>query len=615
MVLQRSGSVGNVPSFRRANVPKPIRTNTTPAFMPRIALEGGPEPVAPTASTSTSAHASPNDGSLIKSSPGGTASSTKADSASALAPTPERKGSSSATTPADDAETSAGGSSSSKKVHSRNSKPQPPLPDTSPYQSPTFPSLLAPIMGEALAEQPSRPPRQPKPQINPGATRTPGGVPVIPAAPTIATMVANALHRQSTISNATSFLPSSSGPTPAILSIPLPSASEIPQPSMQSPDSSEGRNSTAMDLPFSPNFLMPFAAREGQTRVDSAMLLGGSMRVDSATLPTEFPVHSPPNTGNQFGLERHSHVRTGTLPGSRSPRSAASAPGDMTSGHRSPQPSTSPSPSPRPPLSSQLPGVVINRTSKAERRSVSASNVQALVMQANRLAAGHFALAESIAEAVPQTPMDDINMSEENASGEGEIMMFLDVREDSKGKGKAPMIEEEEEPVSPAPPQPESRPQQQVAGSAGVSRNGSRKGSVRSPPQIVIPLQYNSSGSAASPSPRTPHTGSSVATAASGRHEPVMPSLPINRPRQGSAEARFFDWEGGLAFPIFAKFEEPANGNFAPFEEFAIASQWIHGLPPSTTNEEGIAARGSSGSSYKCSSQFILQATPTGSRP
>ncbi|KAG8912244.1 hypothetical protein FRC00_004931 [Tulasnella sp. 408] len=524
-----SGSVGNVPSFRRANIPKPIRTNTTPAFLPKIALEGGPEPVAPAASTSTSAHASPNDGSIVKSSPGESASSAKADSASGLAPTPERKGSSSATTP-DDTETSAGGVPSAKKVHSRNSKPQPPLPDTSPYQSPTLPSLLAPIMGEALAEQPSRPPRQPKPQMNPGVIRTPGGVPVIPAAPAIATMVANALHRQSAMSTATSFLPSSNGPTPAILSIPLPSASEIPQPSIQSPDSSEGRNSTATDLPFSPNFLMPFAPREGQTRVDSAMLLADSVRVDSATLPTEFPIHSPPHTGSQLGVGgRH---RSGTLPVSRSPLSASSAPGDLTS-----RAATSPSPSPRPPLSSQLPGVAINRTSKAERRSVSASNVEALVMQANRLAAGHFALAESIAEAVPHTPMDDMNMTDENASGEGEIMMFLDVRGDSKGKGKAPVIEEEEEPVSPVPPQqPEPQPQQQVAGSAGVSRNGSRSGSVRSAPQIVIPLQYNSSGSAA-PSPRTPHTGSSVATAASGRHEPVMPSLPINRPRQGSAES------------------------------------------------------------------------------
>ncbi|KAG8902481.1 hypothetical protein FRC01_009566, partial [Tulasnella sp. 417] len=373
----RSGSVANVPTFRRAHVPKPIRTNTTPAFLPRIAVEGGPEPVAPSASTSasTSAHASPNDGNPLKSSPGETASSAKADSASALAPTPERKGSSSATTPSEDAETSAGGSgaSSARKVHSRNSKPQPPLPDTSPYQSPTLPSLLAPIMGEAFAEQPSRPPRQPKPQSNPAVIRTPGGAPIIPAAPGIASMVANALNRQSTISTATSFLPSSSGPTPAILSIPLPSAFEMPQPSVQSPDSSEGRNSTATDLPFSPNFLIPFAPREGQTRVDSVMLLGDSMRVDSATLPTEFPIHSPPSTGNQLG----------------------------------------------------------------------------------------------------------------------------------------------------------------VAGSAGVSRNGSRSGSVRSPPQIVIPVLYHSSSSAG-PSPRTPHTGSSVATAASGRHES---SVPINRPRQGSAES------------------------------------------------------------------------------
>ncbi|KAG8976907.1 hypothetical protein FRC05_002844 [Tulasnella sp. 425] len=528
----RSGSVGNVPTFRRNNIPKPIRTNTTPAFLPKISVEGGPEPVAPVASTSSSTHASPSDGSLLKSSPGETVLSSKADSASGLAPTPERKGSSSATTPEDDAETPAESTASSKKAHSRNSKPQPPLPDTSPYQSPTFASPYAPMVFEAPAEQPSRPPRQPKPQVTPSV--------IIPAAPSIARMVANALHRQSAMSTATSFLPSSGGVTPAYMNVPLPSATEaLPtlQPSEESAESSEGRHSNVTELPFSPNFLMPFASREGQSRVDSTMMLADSARVDSATLPMEFPIHSPPSASNQLGVGRGSQVRSSTSPMSRTPVSAASAPGDLSSSRRSPQPATSPAPIPRPPLSSQLPGVIINRTSKAERRSVSASNVQALVMQANRLAAGHFALAESIAEAVPHTPMEDVNMSEENASGEGEIMMFLDVRENSsKGKGKATAIEEEEEPVSPAPPQSEFQPPQQASGSASVSRNGSRSGSARSPPQIVIPVLYNSS-SAATPSPRTPHTGSSIATAASGRHDPTMPSLPVNRPRQGSEDS------------------------------------------------------------------------------
>ncbi|KAG9018032.1 hypothetical protein FRB90_012591 [Tulasnella sp. 427] len=222
------------------------------------------------------------------------------------------------------------------------------------------------------------------------------------------------------------------------------------------------------------------------------------------------------------------------MPGSRSPLSAASAPGEFAGGRRSPRPSTSPSPSPRPPLSSQLPGVVVNRTSKAERRSVSASNVEALVMQANRLAAGHFALAERIAEAVPHTPMEDINVSEDHASGEGEITMFLDVREDTKGKGRATPIEEEDEPVSPAPPNSQFQQQQPATASASVSRNGSKSGPSRPPPQIVIPLQGNSSGPAASSSPRTPHTGSSVA---SGGYGTVIPSLPTNRPRQGSEDS------------------------------------------------------------------------------
>ena len=212
--------------------------------------------------------------------------------------------------------------SPAKRIHSRNSKPQPPIPLTPPYRTPTqTPSIDATL--QAFQAR-TRPPRQAHPATDHAQS----------ADPTMTNLVSSALARQSTASAITTF-------TTATVALNVASA-RSPTPSMLS-------MGVPPDMPFTPNFLMPSNRMSEDTN--------GKVRIDSATLPVDFA-----------RLQREEVWNRSPLSGGSSPLS---------------RPSTTPLTSTPPPSAFER-AAEASKT-KTARRSVSASDVRALVIQAGQL--------------------------------------------------------------------------------------------------------------------------------------------------------------------------------------------------------------------------------------
>ncbi|KAG8906781.1 hypothetical protein FRB99_006158 [Tulasnella sp. 403] len=427
--------------------------------------------------------------------------------------------------PLPDADAGTGGVTPASQGRSRNSKPQPPLPLSPPYQSPVFeePKCLvdspssqdeqpAPVEAQSqpTSQAPSRPPRP----TNPGI---PANI-IIPANPAIANLVSTALHRQSGMSTMTTFT----------------TATVLGGPPVSSSSASQAGPPVIPDLPFSPGFLLPPERLSGYPSDGSE----GSLRVDSATLPVEFEGMQK-NVTREIGA---GSARSGPLsllpPSSASTYSAASG-------------SLSSSPIPRPRMnmsatdsrfrfssysqSSQRTPLMSGPDAariKLARRSVSASDVRALVMQVNMVdealdATIHESSAEESADARSSThtlqgvPIEGANELNDDAvetddESHGEIVMMLDIREpkDIKGKGK-------EIPTT-------LRVSKSQSSLSGIPEPRSRSSSLRdvssrghSPPYITIPSHapFSSSSSNQSASPMTPQTASSTSTTRSGKDE------------------------------------------------------------------------------------------------